>query len=87
MKIVIVHNPHDHAVSEPRKQAVLQDLKAMGYSGEIHMLDFMQVRDVLPVSTTPCVFVLFDEVCGDFDPANAASIVNGVAALNLPKGV
>lgn len=37
---------------------------------EVHVVDFMQVRDILPIRTAPCVLLLFDELEGTEFPAD-----------------
>lgn len=82
MKIVLVTNEHDQLVSVPKRIQLHQ----LGIAdAEVHVVDFETVRSVLPVTTAPCVFVLFDELQGDFDLANIGTIRQAVTAANIPK--
>lgn len=51
--------------------------------GEIHVLDFNLVRQVLPIRTAPCVFLLFDDLEGQF-PADR--IEKLIAHVNQGRG-
>lgn len=32
------------------------------WDGEVHVVDFMALRDIVPLRTAPCVLLLFDEL-------------------------
>lgn len=84
MKIVFVTNDYDAKVSIPKK-AQLQALNIT--DAEVHIVDFNQVRQALPISTAPCVFLLFDELQGNFPIENLQAIREAVQALALPATV
>lgn len=85
MKMVVVHNPYDTVVSIPKVRKLQEVLTMSQLDIEVHFVDFEQVRSVLPITTTPCVFLLFDELEGDFQTANLTAAIGAVKARALPK--
>lgn len=61
MKVVFVTNPHDFK-GQQKIQEAIRVLREQGFAGEISLVDFMQVRDCLPISTAPCMLLQFDTV-------------------------
>lgn len=85
MKIVYVTNEHDAVVAVP-KRGEMATVARQFPDAEVVTVDFMLVRDVLPITTAPCVFLLFDELEGDFDVSNLGEITKAVRAKGLKKG-
>lgn len=81
MKIVFVTNDYDTQVSVPKKEA-FQQLSIP--EAELHVIPFDLARLVLPIRTTPCVFIEFDELTGDFPLENLDRIIQLVKEANLP---
>lgn len=75
MKLVFVTNQWDSQVSVPKQRAFVQRPDT---DEERHVIPFEIARQVLPVTTTPCVFVLLDELQGDFPLENIDRIKQAV---------
>lgn len=86
MKIVFVDNGHDMIMTPAKRKAIDEGAKRFP-DAEVHIIPFEAVRSVLPITTAPCVLVLFDELAGDFDPANLSTILTTIAGKKLPKGL
>jgi hypothetical protein len=50
------------------------------YVGELHVANFMTVRDILPIRTAPSVFILFDELEETVKPETLLAVID--AAIN-----
>lgn len=67
MRLVFVTNEWDNQVSVPKRIAFQQ---RDATDEERYVVPFELARQVLPVTTAPCVFVLLDELQGDFNLEN-----------------
>lgn len=88
MKIVFIDNEFDNNVSARKRaefEAMRDELLARHPNAEAHVMPFGTLRNALPISTAPCVFILFDELVGDFDTGNIEAIINAVEQLGLPR--
>lgn len=81
MKIVFVTNEHDARVSIPKRVALQQREYP---DAEVHIVPFEHARLFLPITTAPCVWLLFDELTGDFPLENIDRIIQLVKEANLP---
>lgn len=81
MKIVFVTNDYDTQVSVPKKEA-FQQLSIP--EAELHVIPFDLARMVLPIRTTPCVYIEFDELVGDFPLENIHRVIQQVKEAKLP---
>lgn len=81
MKIVYVTNHEDAVLSEPKRAALNKHVKEKNLEAvaEVITVDFMDVRSALPISSAPCVFIMFDELTGDFPPERLTEVLDAVA--------
>lgn len=67
MKVVFVSNPHS-ADARGIESRTMAELHQRMPNAEVHVQDFMVLREVLPISVVPCVFIALDELTDQFDP-------------------
>lgn len=48
------------------------------FLGELHLVDFMALRDVIPIRAAPSIMLLFDELEGVFPPERVEQIIQTV---------
>lgn len=75
MKIVFVTNEFDTKVSVPKR---IEFEQRNDYDAELHVVPFEQARLAFPVTTAPCIFILFDQLEGDFPMENLDRIKQAV---------